>query len=620
MKQSNRFYLPPILNAFLFSLIILIGGVCVGGAWADTVALTWDPNTETDLAGYKLYYGPSTGSLNGTSLEQGVSPISLPLTKIGDVRYPKFVLTGLASNMTYRFAVTAYDTAGKESGFSNTITVTASTAYTITATSGTGGGISPTGVASVPQGGTQKYVVTPGAGYMISDVVVNGESVGPVTSYTFTNVTKNCTIVAKFAVSSSTVATSYTVTASILGLGTLSPSGVVSVTAGASKTYTITPSAGNRISDVVVNGVSVGAVTSYTFTNINKNSTILSKFEAASYTITANAQGQGVLSPSGVVSVTAGASKTYTITPSSGNRISDVVVNGMSVGAVTFYTFTNINKNSTILAKFAANNTAFQMEAGEVIVDHNWKRVNFTRRYTNPVVVATSLSERGKDPAVVRIDRVDSTGFEISVQEWMYLDGWHMEETIGYLVVEAGHHTLSDGTMVEAGYVESDQTETFEGVNFGQKFNVTPVVMASATTFNEPDTLTVRLNNVNTNGFDMMLQEEEASDQVHEVERIAFIAWEPCRGNVAGFAVEVGSTGNVVSHDYKVISFRKAFNKMPSFVADMQSCNGGDTADTRWLTKSLSGFQVKVAEEQSADSEVAHVPENVGYMAFAALP
>jgi hypothetical protein len=562
MKQSNRFYLSPILNAFLFFLIILIGGVCVGGAWAgtwglSTATLAWAPNTETDLAGYKLYYGSVSGTFNGTGLAQGNSPITLSLAKLGDARNPRFVLTGLSPNQSYQFAVTAYNQSGKESGFSNTLIVTTAAQlssttsgsgtlgsttlanYIITASAGTGGEISPMGTVSVPQGGTQKYVVTPSAGNVISDVVVNGASVGPVTSYTFTNVTKNCTIVAKFATKT------YTVTASVQGLGTLSPAGAVTVTAGASKAFTITPSAGNMISDVVVNGASVGPVTSYTLANINKNCTIVAKF---------------------------------------------------------------------------ATGTTFQIEAGEVSVTHCWKRVNFTRKYTNPVVVAKSLSANGPDPAVVRIARVDNTGFEISVQEWDYLDGVHLSESIGYLVVEAGHHTLPNGTMVEAGYVESDQTEAFESIFFEKKFNVTPVVMVGVATFNAEDAVTVRVQNVNANGFDMMMQEEEASNQVHEMETIGYVAWEPYRGDIAGLTVEVACTGNVVTHNYKAITFKKAFGKVPSLVAGMQSFNGPNPADLRWTNKNAAGFQVKVEEEQSTDEEMEHAEENIGYIAVTALP
>ncbi|MBF0102897.1 MAG: BACON domain-containing protein, partial [Desulfobacterales bacterium] len=72
----------------------------------------------------------------------------------------------------------------------------------ITATAGTGGSISPSGVANVTCGSSKTYTISPDAGYKLFDVEVNGSSVGGdmsiFTSYTFTNVTTNQTIKALF--------------------------------------------------------------------------------------------------------------------------------------------------------------------------------------------------------------------------------------------------------------------------------------------------------------------------------------------------------------------------------------------------------------------------------------
>jgi hypothetical protein len=68
--------------------------------------------------------------------------------------------------------------------------------------------------------------------------------------------------------------------------------------------------------------------------------------------ITASAGPGGTISPSGTVRVNAGASQTFTITPNAGYKISDVLVDGVSVGAVPSYTFSNIQSNHTIAAYF----------------------------------------------------------------------------------------------------------------------------------------------------------------------------------------------------------------------------------------------------------------------------
>jgi len=72
--------------------------------------------------------------------------------------------------------------------------------YTISATAGSGGSISPSGGVSVPNGADQAFTITPNSGYHIVDVIVDGSSVGAVQSYTFYAVTSNRTIAATFAV------------------------------------------------------------------------------------------------------------------------------------------------------------------------------------------------------------------------------------------------------------------------------------------------------------------------------------------------------------------------------------------------------------------------------------
>jgi fibronectin type 3 domain-containing protein len=83
-------------------LVFLIPAARAGAA---DVTLSWDPNPESDLAGYKIYYGTSS-SVYSTSID-----VKLVTT---------YTVTGLASG-TYFFAITAYNTAGLESGFSNEV-------------------------------------------------------------------------------------------------------------------------------------------------------------------------------------------------------------------------------------------------------------------------------------------------------------------------------------------------------------------------------------------------------------------------------------------------------------------------------------------------------------------
>ena len=70
--------------------------------------------------------------------------------------------------------------------------------HTITATAAEGGSITPSGSVSVARGSNKTFTITPNEGYLIDDVLVDGQSVGAASKYTFENVTKGSTIEAKY--------------------------------------------------------------------------------------------------------------------------------------------------------------------------------------------------------------------------------------------------------------------------------------------------------------------------------------------------------------------------------------------------------------------------------------
>ena len=254
---------------------------------------------------------------------------------------------------------------------------------------------------------------------------------------------------------------------------------------------------------------------------------------------------------------------------------------------------------------------------GETSITHNWKRVALNPPLLDPVVIAKPLSINEGDPAVVRIRNVASTGFDIRVQEWDYLDGPHITEAVAYLVMERGTFVFENATgkfiMVEAGTFTTNQT-TFRTVPFSQSFNTTPVVLTTVNTVNEADAVTGRLRNISRTGFQFRLQEQENNANSHATETIAYMAWEPVTGTIDGVSVDVDSTGKVVTHAFYALGFNLTFNTAPVFLADMQTAHGGDAANLRWKNKGRFGVQVQVDEEQSRDSETSHIAEIVGYI------
>ena len=220
--------------------------------------------------------------------------------------------------------------------------------YTITASAGAGGTISPyppNGQASVLGGGDFSFDILPNSGYYVSNVYVDGSPIGAETGYTFTNVTANHTISATFT-------TAFPITVSVNGPGTISPTSTT-VNAWGYQTFTITPNTNCRIASVIVDGAPLGTPTTYTFANVMEPHWITTHFQIDTYVITTSTIGGGTIAPSSPT-VNYGANQTFTITPPQGVSVYDVQADGVSQGPIGSYTFTNVTANHTLFASFNA--------------------------------------------------------------------------------------------------------------------------------------------------------------------------------------------------------------------------------------------------------------------------
>jgi YD repeat-containing protein len=140
--------------------------------------------------------------------------------------------------------------------------------YTISASSGSGGTITPSGKSIRNYGGSITYTFSPSTGYKIKDVKVNGNSVGTPSSYTFSNITSNKTIYVEFE------KIKYLIYVENADDGTIISPATSYIEYGQTKTFSIQVLSGYTLLDVKVNGVSKGKITSYTFSNISSNQTL----------------------------------------------------------------------------------------------------------------------------------------------------------------------------------------------------------------------------------------------------------------------------------------------------------------------------------------------------------
>lgn len=280
---------------------------------------------------------------------------------------------------------------------------------------------------------------------------------------------------------------------------------------------------------------------------------------------------------------------------------------------------TDNNGATATATKQIQSGTALPLEAGQVDIDQEWAKVLFTGTFTNPVVVAgapTTVNET--DPVTVRIRNVTPEGFEIRLQEWDYLDGVHKPETVNYLVMEKGVHTLSNGGRIEAGTFSGGSA--FARVALQQAYTAKPVILTQVVSLNKAEAVTGRIQNIGLQSFEYKLQEMEKTATAHQAETVSYIAWEPGKGEVSGLLYEVGITPANMSQNWFDIAFGSQFAEQPAFIAGMQTQAAIDTATVRSQNLSTTAAQIKIEEERSKDKEVNHGKEAVGYIAVGAAP
>lgn len=228
--------------------------------------------------------------------------------------------------------------------------------YTITATAGTGGSISPAGAITVNHGDSQAFTITPSTGYHFLDLFVDSLSVDSTTSYTFDNVTGDHTIEASFEINT------YTLSVDTSGSGTVSANPSQSTyDHGTDVELTATPSTGYGFDGW--SGDASGTTNPLTVT-MTSNMSITASFSVNVYTITATASTGGSISPNGSVSVAHGDDQSFTFGPDAGYHFLELLVDGVHVDSSSSYTFTNVTADHTIHADFEINSYTITATAG----------------------------------------------------------------------------------------------------------------------------------------------------------------------------------------------------------------------------------------------------------------
>ena len=242
--------------------------------------------------------------------------------------------------------------------------------------------------------------------------------------------------------------------------GSTNPSGSnVWEDAGSTISITTTPNAGYTFSSWSSN---TGSITfsnpnsASTTATISRTGTITASFAINTFTISASAGANGAISPSGSVVVNYGGSQSFTITANTGYHIVDVVVDDVSQGAVSSYTFSNVQAAHSISASFAINTHDIPVTQGanDVITT----TVNYGGTYT---ITVTQGANGVITPGTTTVNYGESQSFTITPNSGYY---------IASITTDAGSVTVTS---------PSGQTVSFSNVQAAHSITAT---FASATT------------------------------------------------------------------------------------------------------------------------------------------
>ncbi len=138
---------------------------------------------------------PASGKYSLQIIGTGTGPYTIDILAY-DFNATESIRT-ITGNAT-RGAGTVYQVGYSSIAGSRVSATLLNTIYTIVATAGSGGSISPSGTVLVYSGGNRTFAIRPNTGYKVADVTVDGVSQGAITSYNFTNITASHTVTATF--------------------------------------------------------------------------------------------------------------------------------------------------------------------------------------------------------------------------------------------------------------------------------------------------------------------------------------------------------------------------------------------------------------------------------------
>jgi len=256
-----------------------------------------------------------------------------------------------------------------------------------------------------------------------------------------------------------------------------------------------------------------------------------------------------------------------------------------------------------------------RIESGEIVVDHQWKRVGFRKTFVDPIVVAKARSMGQAHSVVSRIHSVDVEGFEVRLRLWDEMENFQSAQSMGYLVIERGEYALPNGILLEAGSIELEGTNSVRAVEFNQRFAETPVVIASIANTPESEAVRARPIMIGKHGFRLLTETASRDQHTATPVRVDYIAWEPSWATIDELTFEVSKYRHPTDDVFQTIRFQQTFEETPVFLTDLQELQRGNALGVSWDDKNQESVEVSISSDDAVTTQTVRRGLQIGYMA-----